>query len=167
MKYPFPLNYLGSISVSFVPNKILLIYTRSLSSDVACIHSYSVGKNSVVVLLIYPACTITVGVSSLSFSCCLAVCHWYICTGVASDFITAYFRASMRDIMPCFPGTTLVCLISASCLIIDICYTLCCLKYRDLHTFCILIDLQQPSKHFFNYTYPKSTVEKLLMWPWN
>ena len=90
------------------------MYLISWSYDVAYLQSYSVGRDSVVVSLICPTCTITVGVSLLYFSCCVSVYHWCICTGIASDFIYSYFDAIMRDAMPCFPVTTPARLISNS-----------------------------------------------------
>ena len=77
------------------------------------------GRDSVVVLLICLVCTITMGVSLLSFRFYVSVCSWYICTGIASTFIYASFSASMRAAMPCFLGTNLARLIATSCPIIE------------------------------------------------
>ena len=77
---------------------------RYWSSDVSYLHSSSVGINGDVVSLICSTCTITVGgVSSLSFRCCVSVCPWCICTGIASAFISASFSAIMRAYMSVYP----------------------------------------------------------------
>ena len=149
MTYPLFLNYLGSISVSSGLDNMLLMYSRSLSYDVSCIESSSVGIYSVMVSLICPACTITVGVSLLFFFCCVSVCTWCICDGIASDFISASFSAIMRDYMPCFTCTTLAHLIDTSCRRLDSCSTISCLNPKALHNLCILIGIQHPSEKCF------------------
>ena len=101
------------------------------------------------VLLIYLVFKITVGVSLLSFSFSVSVCSWCICTDIASTFISASFSASMRYDMPCFPGTTLACLIATSCHRLDSCSTMSCLNRKTLHTYCILIGIQKPSEECF------------------
>ena len=53
------------------------MYPRSLYSDVSCLHFYFVGRPSVVVSLVCPACTTIVGVSSLYFSYFVAVYPWW------------------------------------------------------------------------------------------
>ena len=125
------------------------MYPRSGSSVVACLHSYSVGRGSVVVLLIWSLCIITVDVSILSFRCCVSIFPWCIYTGITSTFISASFSASMRDDMSCFPGTTLACLIATSFRRPDICSTLIRLNPKALHIFCILIGLHHPSEKYF------------------
>ena len=120
---------------------IFLIYPRSWSSVVACLRSSSVGWHIVVVSLIYTACTITMGVSSLSFGCFVSVWPWYICTGIASAFVSASFIANMRAVMPCFLVPIISRLISASCLINYRCSTICYLSPKSLPTFWILIGM--------------------------
>ena len=101
------------------------------------------------VFKICPACTITICVSFLSFGCCDSVCPWFICNGIASEFISASFSASMRAAMPCFPGTNFPRLIAISCRRLDSYSILCCLSPKSLHTSCILIGLQQQSETCF------------------
>ena len=98
---------------------------------------------------ICPACTINVDVSFLSFSCFFSLYIWCICTGIAYSFIYDSFIAIMRDVMPCFPGTTIARIIATLCLIIDICSILFCLSPKALYTSCILVGLQQPTETFF------------------
>ena len=71
----------------------------------AYLYSSYVCRHSVVVLLIWPACTITMVVSPLSFGFLVDVCPWWICTCIASVLIYASFSANMRADMPCFTGT--------------------------------------------------------------
>ena len=139
------LNYLGSIGVSYRPDKIFLMYPRSWSSDVWFLHSSSVVRDSFVVSLICPTCTITVVISTLYLIFNKNLYLWCICNGTSSAFISTYLSASMRSDMPCFQITTIDSLIDISCRIIDSCYTLCCLSHNYLHTLCIRIDLQHPS----------------------
>ena len=101
------------------------------------------------ILLICPACIITVGISPLSCSCFVAVCLWCICTEIPPAFIYASFIASMRDGMPFFPGTTLAHLIATSYCRLEIRSTIICFNPKALHTLCILIGLQHPSEICF------------------
>ena len=73
----------------------------------------------------------------------------------------------MRSAMSYFTGTNLACLISASCLRIDRCSTLCCLIPKVLHNSCILISLQQPSDFFPHQSISWNHCWKILTWPWN
>ena len=82
------------------------------------------GIVSVVILLICPACTVPVVIPTLALGFLVAVCLWYICTGIASAFIYASFSASIRSDMPFFSGTYLARLIDTSCRRIEICYTM-------------------------------------------
>ena len=107
------------------------------------------GRHSVIFSLICPAFTINLGVSYLSVIYFVTVFTWHICTGIASDFVSAYFSASMRADMPCFPGTTLSRIIAISCRRLASCSTLCRLNPNALYTTCIIIDLQQPSQECF------------------
>ena len=107
------------------------------------------GRHSVLFSLICPACTITMGISLLSFRCFVAICLWCICTGIANAFISASVSASIRDNMLCFPGTTLSRIIATSCRRLDSRYNLFCLIPRALHTSCILIGMQHPSEKRF------------------
>ena len=131
------------------PYKILLMYIISQSYAVAWLHSYSMGRHSVVVSLIWPAWYITMGVSTLYFRCFVAFCHWCICNGINSALIYASFRVNIRSDMPCFPGTTLDRLIDTSCHRIEICSTILCLSPRALHDLFILIGLQLLSEKCF------------------
>ena len=125
------------------------MYPISRSYDVAFRHPSSLGRVSVVVLLICPACNINVVASLLSFICCVSVCLWCICTGIASAFISSSFSDRIKAAMLCFPVTTISCLISTSCCRLDSCSTLICLNPKALHTSCIRIGLQQPSEKYF------------------
>ena len=98
---------------------------------------------------ICPACTITVGVSLLFFSCCVSVCPWCICTDIYDAFIYASFSARMMAAMPCFPGTTLDRLRDNSCVRLVRCSTIICLNPKALHTSYIMIRLQKPPKKLF------------------
>ena len=151
------------MGVSSGLDKTLLIYSISWYYDAACPHSSSVGIVSIVVLFICTACTTNVGDSLLSFSCCFYVCPWWICTGIASAFVSASFSASMRAIMPCFPGLTTAHLIAALCLIIDRCFNLCFLIPIALYTSWILIGLHQPSENVFHLSISWNNRWKLLM----
>ena len=131
------------------PDKIFLMYPRTWSSDVAWLQYCYVGIHSVVVSFICPMCTINVGVSYLYFCCCVDVCPWYTCTGIASAFIYDSFCASMRAEMPCFPGTTIAHIISTSFHRLENCSTLWCLSPKTLHNFCILIGLQNLTEKCF------------------
>ena len=51
--------------------------------------------------------------------------------------------------MPCFPGTTLVCLVSTCCRRLDNYSTLFCLSPIYIHTSCIPIGLQHPYEKWF------------------
>ena len=119
------------------------------------------GRHSTVVSLICTTCTITVVVLFLSFICCVSVFPRCIYTGIASAFIYASFSANMRATMPCFTGITISRLISALCLIIYRCYTLCYLSPKAVHTSCILIGLQQPPEKYFPPIYtPKELLKQ-------
>ena len=134
------------MGVSSGLDKIILIYLRSWSYAVACLHSLSVGRVSVVVLFICTAFTIKVSASLLFFSCCIYVCPCCICTCTYSDFFFASFSAFMRTVMTCFPGTTLDRLIAASWIRIDRFFNIYGLIPRALHTSCFLIGMQHPSE---------------------
>ena len=129
-----------------------------------CLHSYSVGIHSVVVPLICITCTITVGISPLSFRFIFAVYLWCIFTGIASAFIYASFSTNMRSSMPCFPGISLARIIAIYIRKLDRCSNLFCLSPRSLNTFCIMIVLQLPTEKNPPIQITKSTVEKLPVW---
>ena len=148
-EYPKFLNYFGSIGVYSGSDKKISIYIRSWSYSVACLHSSSMGIHSAVASFIYPSYTISVGVSPLSFNCFVAVYPWCIYTDIAFRFISASSSASMRDAIPCFPGTTLSCITYTSYLSIDRCSTICCRITRYINNLCILICLHLPPEKYF------------------
>ena len=132
------------MGVSSGLDKILLMYLRSWSSDVACFHSYSLGRHSVVVLLICSLCTINVGVLYLYLICFVSFWPWSICTGIACTFIFTSFSSRIRDSIPCFPYTTLAYLISKSCHRLDRFTTIFFLSIKALHTSCTQIGMHNP-----------------------
>ena len=89
------------------------------------------------------------GYTPLIFQIFFSVWPWCICTGIASEFISASFSDSMGSYMPCFPGINLSRLIDTSWRILDICSTLLWLSLKSLHAYCILIGLHHPSEKFF------------------
>ena len=117
-------------------------------SDMACIHYSSVGRHSVVVSLIWLACTITVFFSPFSFFCFVEVCPWCIFTGISFAFIYASFSANTRAMMPYFTGITIARLIATSWLRLEICSTIFCLSSKALRTSCKLIGLYIPYEMF-------------------
>ena len=132
----------------------------SWSSDISYLQSSSVGRCSVVVLLICPACTVAMFISHLSFICFVAVCFWCIYTGIAYTFISASFSDIMRADISCFPGTILARLIATSFLRLDKYYTIFFLSPRALHILCILIGMQHPSEKCFLPTHiPKAPLK--------
>ena len=135
------------------------MYPRLWSSDVAYLHSSSVGIGSFVVSLICYLCTITVGVLLLYFSCYVSVRPWCICTSTCSAFISASFSASTRAEIPCFPGTTRTRLIATSWHRLDSCSTIIWINPNALHSSCILIGIQQPSEELF----PPINIPKVLL----
>ena len=136
------------------------MYTISWSSDISCLHSFYAGIHSVVVPLIFSTRIITVGVSSLSFRCCVAVCPWCISTDIASSFISNFFSANKRADLSCFSGTNIACLISSLCIRVHICPNLFWIIHKALHTLCILISLQQqPEKYFPPIHIPKASLK--------
>ena len=101
------------------------------------------------VLLIYPPCIINVGVSLLSFSCCVSIFPCCICNSMYFYFIYTSFSDGVRSSILCFLGTTLACLMDTSCLRLGSRYTLSLLNPKDLYTSCILIGINHPSKKLF------------------
>ena len=147
------------MGVSSGPNKILWMYLRSWYYSVACLWYYYMGRHSVVVSSIWHACNITVGVSTLSFSCFVTACPWCICIGIASALIYYSFRANTRTSKPCFTGTSIDQLIANVCHRLEIYSTLCCLSPRYLHTLWILIGLKLPSEFFPPIHIPKALLK--------
>ena len=67
--------------------------------------------------------------------------HWCIRIFISYDFISASFITNKRVSMPCFPVTTLACLIVTLWCRIDIGYTLLCIITKSLYKWCILIGM--------------------------